>query len=201
MSFYRWHVPDPIMFERDLRVTIQQIGAMFFPVGQEEQMAAYEKTNPVAGTGWNLDAGPAMLAWGIVERVDDYCATSYVYCTEPQPVPRLDLRGCFGRHRTPRLRAAQSDRATELGRGSVQRLSRRGLSSRGDVGVNGVGADQAEHHPAGPIGVNDGGRTPHPIPLGELRLFGRVDLDHLVARIGRGAARRLRHRTRHTGAS
>ena len=91
VSFYRWHVLDPIMFERDLRVTIQQIGAMFFPVGQEEQMAAYEKTNPVAGTGWNREAGPAMLAWGIVERVDDYCATAYVYCTDPQPVPRLDL--------------------------------------------------------------------------------------------------------------
>lgn len=25
-SFYRWHIPDPILFEEDLRVTIQQIG-------------------------------------------------------------------------------------------------------------------------------------------------------------------------------
>ena len=25
-SFYRWHLPDPILFEKDLRVTIQQIG-------------------------------------------------------------------------------------------------------------------------------------------------------------------------------
>ena len=33
VSFYRWHVPDPIMFERDLKVTIQQIGAMFFVAG------------------------------------------------------------------------------------------------------------------------------------------------------------------------
>ncbi len=32
-----------------------------------------------------------MLAWGIAERVDDYCATAYVYCTRPQPVPRLDV--------------------------------------------------------------------------------------------------------------
>ena len=32
-----------------------------------------------------------MLAWGIAERVDDYCATAYVYCLEPQPVPRLDV--------------------------------------------------------------------------------------------------------------
>jgi hypothetical protein len=91
VGFYRWHVPDPIMFQRDLRVTIQQIGAMFFTKGQEEQLAAYERTNPVAGTGWNGDVGPALLAWGIAERVDDYCATAYVYCIEPQAIPRLDL--------------------------------------------------------------------------------------------------------------
>jgi hypothetical protein len=91
VGFYRWHVPDPIMFERDLRVTIQQIGAMFFSNGQEAQMEAYERTNPVAGSGWVRDVGPAMLAWGITERVDDYCATAFVYCIQPQPVPRLDL--------------------------------------------------------------------------------------------------------------
>jgi hypothetical protein len=32
-----------------------------------------------------------MLAWGIAERVDDYCATAYLYCTEAQPVPRVDV--------------------------------------------------------------------------------------------------------------
>ena len=74
-----------------LRVTIQQIGAMFFLEGQEEQLAAYEQTNPVAGEGWVRDVGPGLLAWGIAERVDDYCATAFVYCREPQPVPRLDL--------------------------------------------------------------------------------------------------------------
>ena len=26
-GFYRWHIPDPIRFEKDLRVTLQQIGA------------------------------------------------------------------------------------------------------------------------------------------------------------------------------
>jgi hypothetical protein len=90
VGFYRWHLPDPIMFERDLRVTIQQIGAKFFAAGQEEAIAAYERTNPVAGEGWHRDL-PGLLAWGIAERVDDYCATSYVYCTQPQPVPRLDV--------------------------------------------------------------------------------------------------------------
>jgi hypothetical protein len=91
VGFYRWHVPDPIMFEHELRVTIQQIGAMFFPVGQEDELAAYEQTNPVAGAGWMRDLGPGLLAFGIAERVDDYCATAYVYCSEPQAVPRLDV--------------------------------------------------------------------------------------------------------------
>jgi hypothetical protein len=37
------------------------------------------------------DLAPGLLAWGIAERVDDYCATAYVYCTDAQPVPRVDV--------------------------------------------------------------------------------------------------------------
>jgi hypothetical protein len=91
VSFYRWHLPDPIMFERDLKVTIQQIGAMFFLAGQEAEKEAYDLTNPVAGEGWSTDGPPGLLAWGICERVDDYSCTSYVYCLEPQGVPRVDV--------------------------------------------------------------------------------------------------------------
>ena len=91
VTFYRWHVPDPIMFATDLRVTIQQIGARFFLPGQEAEQAAYEATNPVAGEGWRTDGPPGLLAWGICERVDDYACTSFVYCTEPQPVPPVDV--------------------------------------------------------------------------------------------------------------
>jgi hypothetical protein len=90
-GFYRWHLADPVMFGSDLRVTIQQIGAMFFARGREAEMEAYERTNPVAGAGWVRDPNPAVLAWGITERVDDYCATAYVYCRDPQPVTRLDV--------------------------------------------------------------------------------------------------------------
>jgi hypothetical protein len=90
VGFYRWHSPDPIMFRSDIRVTIQQIGAKFFAVGREDEIAAYEATHPVAGEGWHRGLGPG-IAWGIAERVDDYCATAYVYCTEAQPVPRVDV--------------------------------------------------------------------------------------------------------------
>ena len=90
VGFYRWHLLDPIMFERELRVTIQQIGARSFLPGQEAELEAYSLTNPPAGNGWLRDLSPALLAWGIAERVDDYCATAVVYCTEPQAVPRVD---------------------------------------------------------------------------------------------------------------
>ena len=91
VGFYRWHLLDPIVFERDLRVTIQQIGSMFFLPGQEDALVEYEKENPVAGEGWIKGTIPGVYAWGIAERVDDYCATAYVYCSRPQPVPRLDV--------------------------------------------------------------------------------------------------------------
>jgi D-arabinan exo alpha-(1,3)/(1,5)-arabinofuranosidase (non-reducing end) len=64
---------------------------MFFTTGQEAELAAYETTNPVAGAGWIRPGGSELLAWGIAERVDDYCATAYVYCRAPQPVPPLDV--------------------------------------------------------------------------------------------------------------
>ena len=95
LGFYRWHLLDPIMFQRDLKVTIQQIGSAFFPTGQEAALEAYEKTNPVAGDGWIRDMVPGLHAWGIAERVDDYCATAYVYCTRPQPVARVDVAGAL----------------------------------------------------------------------------------------------------------
>ena len=63
-------------------------------------------TNPVAGEGWIRDLGPGLLAWGIAERVDDYCATAYVYCLEPQPVPRARPR-CRPRRHRPRARTKQ----------------------------------------------------------------------------------------------
>jgi hypothetical protein len=91
VSFYRWHVPDPIVFERELKATIQQIGYARFAVGDEAAFEAYDRSNPAAGNGWRMRERPGVHAHGIAERVDDYCATSYVYCRRPQAVPRLDL--------------------------------------------------------------------------------------------------------------
>ncbi len=91
VGFYRWHLADPIMFTKSVTVSLQQIGAVLFRPGQEEKMAAYEKTNPAAGTGYLRNLSSDVLAWGLAERVDDYCATAYLYLTTPQAVPSLDV--------------------------------------------------------------------------------------------------------------
>jgi hypothetical protein len=91
VSFYRWHLPDPVMFSDEVRVTIQQIGGgPGFVVGQEAEMAAHHAERPPAGAGLLTDVtlSPDSLGFAIEERVDDYCATAYVYLREPQPVPR-----------------------------------------------------------------------------------------------------------------
>jgi hypothetical protein len=91
VGFYRWHLPDPVMYRTDLTVTLQQIGFMIFLEGQEEAMAEYFRTNPPAGLGPTRKPAPGILAYGIAERVDDVCATAFVYATRPAPVPRVDV--------------------------------------------------------------------------------------------------------------
>lgn len=91
VGFYRWHLPDPVVFLDELRVTIQQIGYAIFRDGEEKAFERYAEAHPVAGRGWERHPRPGIIAQGIVERVDDYCATAYVYCREPQPVPRLEV--------------------------------------------------------------------------------------------------------------
>jgi hypothetical protein len=93
VSFYRWHLPDPIIFQETLTATIQQIG--FLPIlrGQESTIPELERKYTLAGEGWvrNVEGAP-FSASATAERKDDYCATAFVYCLAPQPVPRLDVK-------------------------------------------------------------------------------------------------------------
>jgi hypothetical protein len=87
VGFFRWHVPDPIVFRSDLRVTIQQIGYCVFREGiDDERLAAAT----AAGGGFQ-GPGPDVTAHGIAERVDDYSAAAFVYLRDPQPVPPVDV--------------------------------------------------------------------------------------------------------------
>lgn len=91
VTFYRWHLPDPIVFHREFRATLQQIGAIPLRIDQEDIKQKLEQEGIVAGTGW-MTLGADYAEWiGICERVDDVCATAYLYCRDPQSVPRLDV--------------------------------------------------------------------------------------------------------------
>jgi len=91
VSFYRWHLPDPISFRSECRVTLQQIGAVSVPRGRGELRERIDRAGRVAGSGWYEIAQGPLEAFAICERQDDYCATGFVYCRDAQPVPRLDL--------------------------------------------------------------------------------------------------------------
>ena len=54
-SFYRWHIMDPILFEEDLKVTIQQIGVyhggLFERQDDVASVAYWYQTEPHADFG------------------------------------------------------------------------------------------------------------------------------------------------------
>ena len=89
-SFYRWHLPDPVVFRQELKVTIQQIGAVFIAKGDAEKRKCIDANHPLAGPGWQGGRGEIIEDWGIAERVDDYCATAFVYASAAQPVLRYE---------------------------------------------------------------------------------------------------------------
>jgi hypothetical protein len=87
-GFYRLHVPDPIYFYKDIRVTIQVMGGP----GYMSMLESMDK-NPglrfmKAGDGTKyytreeLEANPRSS--NVIERIDDYCATSYWYFDKPE---------------------------------------------------------------------------------------------------------------------
>lgn len=84
--FYRYHLPDPIYFRKDVRVTIQQIGYR----GSNEIADMHKTGQPV------YKAGPGrveMEPWqeGIFERADDWSSVAYFFLDHPtSELPALD---------------------------------------------------------------------------------------------------------------
>jgi len=88
VSFYRWHLSDPIVFRESITVTLQQIGSAVFQRGEEQALALFRDGLTTAGDGW-IEAG--FGAFTLYERSDDWCATGFAYCRDPQPVTRVDV--------------------------------------------------------------------------------------------------------------
>lgn len=93
VSFYRWHLPDPIVFRETFTASIQQIGAIIVAHGEESRIDALSRKYKLAGSGWARDIpGAPFSAFTLAERRDDYCAAAFTYCRLPQPVPRVDIK-------------------------------------------------------------------------------------------------------------
>jgi hypothetical protein len=85
--FYRFHVPDPVYFRNDIRVTIQQIG-----FNSEKGTS-----DPLYSTGAPIyKAGPGLLKkekgeQGTFERQDDWSSVAYFYLDRPDnDLPPID---------------------------------------------------------------------------------------------------------------
>jgi hypothetical protein len=92
VSYYRWHVSDPIVFRDSAKVTLQQIGSAMFREGDEHALARFKEEVTPAGDGWIEGVlGGGVKAFTLYERSDDWCATGFAYCAQPQAVHRVDV--------------------------------------------------------------------------------------------------------------
>lgn len=84
-SFYRFHVPDPIYFYADIRVTMHQIGWTRLDV--LEELAATGKS--LISTK-SVDKDILLEKSGIFERQDDWSSCAYFYLDKPaNDLPKL----------------------------------------------------------------------------------------------------------------
>ncbi len=93
-EFYRFHIPDPVYFKKDLRVTLQQIGGGDYKLIRE-LVKNRVNLKPVTVDGkvfsrlLEMNPSPAIAdstfpeGWVNFFRVDDYAVTSYFYLDKP----------------------------------------------------------------------------------------------------------------------
>ena len=91
-SFYRYHVPDPIYFRSDIRVTIQQIG---FTLKTSAEDSLSNSRVPIYKAGVGL-AEREKGSRGLFERQDDWSSCAYFYLDTPEdnlpPIQSAELR-------------------------------------------------------------------------------------------------------------
>ncbi|RKX47760.1 MAG: DUF2961 domain-containing protein [Verrucomicrobia bacterium] len=86
-GFYRFHVPDPIFFHKDIRVVIQVMGGAMTSQLLDDMRANPDQEYMKASNGKQYytqkqieDMGAGFV---LVEREDDMCATAYWYMDSP----------------------------------------------------------------------------------------------------------------------
>jgi hypothetical protein len=82
-AFYRFHIPDPVFFYQNIKVTIQQIGY----AGEEDIELFKNMKDPVYNTGEKME--PVDFSKGInsliFERSDNISSCAYFYLDKPEP--------------------------------------------------------------------------------------------------------------------
>lgn len=100
VSFYRIHVLDPIYFQSDLRVELQQLGAPSADFLGDHGVGKQGETHDTkaleaayARHGWvGPHVHPGMSDW-LYDRSDDYCSVAFWYQSlAPHPLPPLPSR-------------------------------------------------------------------------------------------------------------
>ncbi len=99
-AFYRFHVPDPIYFHADVRVTLQQIGC-WDPKTAFQFRAAESALTAIAGGPVNW-SDPQLPPYGLYERHDDVSSCAYFYLDRPDDdlpplLPVAERTGGLGR--------------------------------------------------------------------------------------------------------
>ena len=87
-GFFRFHIPDPVYFHKDIRVTIQVMGgpsyrAMLDAMDKDPSlkfMKAGDGTQYYTREELEKEPGRA----DVMERIDDHCATAYWYMDKPE---------------------------------------------------------------------------------------------------------------------
>jgi hypothetical protein len=83
ICFYRWHIPDPIYFQSDIRVTWQQIG--LWSAGLVAPIKAMGTKIYIGDPARSPDENdPKLKHYGLMERRDDVSSCAYFYLDRPE---------------------------------------------------------------------------------------------------------------------
>ncbi|MHC4886177.1 MAG: glycoside hydrolase family 172 protein [Planctomycetota bacterium] len=82
-NFYRYHIPDPIYFQREIRITMHQIGC-WGPDAIKEMEQAGRELSSTRGTPVDMAAAVAAGGYGLFERQDDWSSCAYLYLDRPE---------------------------------------------------------------------------------------------------------------------
>ena len=82
-AFYRFHIPDPVFFYQDIKVTIQQIGF----AGKKEIEILGNMKDPIYNAGEKMEPVDFSkeMTWLLFERSDNISSCAYFYLDKPEP--------------------------------------------------------------------------------------------------------------------